>query len=110
MSGTFNPLLARKTGLRRFASAAFSDLSPRRSLRSREMAGLDPNVAAVRAAPCCEHRAGGQPQPRLRLESLVAVAKTTFENEDFDPASRGLEDLRVRAPTFQAHVLVRVLI
>ena len=47
-----------------------------------EVAGLDPNLAALRTVLCLEGAAGREPQPGLRLEALNTLVEIAVQCQD----------------------------
>ena len=47
-----------------------------------EVAGLDPDLAALRTGLCPEGAAGREPQPGLRLEAFIALAEIAVQCQD----------------------------
>jgi len=47
-----------------------------------EVAGLDPDLAALRTGLCPEGAAGREPQPGLRLEAFTALAEIAVQCQD----------------------------
>ena len=47
-----------------------------------EVAGLDPDLAALRTGLCLEGAAGREPQPGLRLEAFTALAEIAVQCQD----------------------------
>jgi len=57
-------------------------LRPAYTLNVEEVAGLDPNLAALRTGLCLEGAAGREPQPGLRLEALNTLVEIAVQCQD----------------------------
>src|SRR5215472_3327664 len=99
------PLIA---SARDHRSTAGHALKPVYALNMQEMAGLYPDLAALRTSLGSERAAGWEPQPGLHLEAFAGLIEIAIQRQHLGAARQAHRDRRPGSPALQAHLFAAV--